>query len=73
MKNLYIITATKNQIKVFNSKTGTLLKTFILPGNLVNGPVQSDDIFTVVIDLNGQQQGRIYKLPNCFLQRTFKV
>lgn len=73
MKNSYIITSFKNQIKIFNSNTGNLLKTFTLPGTLINGPVQSNDTFTVVLDINGMQQGRIYKLPNCFLQRTFKV
>lgn len=73
MKQTFIITCDKNIIKVFNSKTGLLTKTFMLPGSVVNGPIQSENQFTVILNINGKSQGRIYKLPNCFLVRSFNI
>lgn len=73
MKQTYIITCDKNVIKVFNSKTGLLVKTFTIPGVVINGPIQSENQFTIIVNTNGRTQGRIYKLPNCFLVKTFNV
>lgn len=73
MKQTYIITCDKNVIKVFNSKTGLLVKTFNVPGVVVNGPIQSENQFTIILNVNGKTQGRIYKLPNCFLVKTFNT
>lgn len=73
MKQTYIITCDKNVIKVFNSKTGLLVKTFNVSGVVVNGPIQSENQFTIIVNANGKTQGRIYKLPNCFLVKTFNT
>ena len=73
MKATYIITCDKNTIRVFNSNTGFLIKSFNVPGVIINGPIQSENLFTVIVNINGRNQGRIYKLPNCFLHKTFNV
>lgn len=73
MKTLYIISSVQNQIKVFNAKTGFMVKSFTIPGELINGPVQAGNQFTIILKVNNKLQGRIYKLPNCFLVKTFSV
>lgn len=71
--NQYIISCVNRTIKVFNASTGFLYKSVVLPGDIINGPIQDGDKFTVIINFNNAKQGRIYKLPNCFLVRSFNA
>lgn len=73
MKTTYIISSVQNTIKIFNAKTGFLVKSFIIPGELINGPIQAGEQFTIIVKVNNRLQGKIYKLPTCFLVKTFSV
>lgn len=73
MKQNYIISANNNFIKVFNSNTGMLVKNFKLSGDIINGPFQTGDQFTVIVKEGMKKVGKIYKLPNCFLVKNFNA
>jgi len=73
MKPKYIISYNNNTVKVFNAMTGTVIRTLKINGDIVNGPVQSDDQFTIIVRTGGKLQGKIYKLPNCLLIRNFNA
>lgn len=73
MKTKYIISSHNNVIKVFNAMTGGVIRSFKVNGDIVNGPVQSGDQFSVIIKMGEKIVGRIYKLPTCFLLKTFNV
>ncbi len=73
MKTKYIISYNDNTVKVFNAMTGLVIRTLKINGDIVNGPVQSGDQFTLIVRVGNKLQGRIYKLPNCFLIRNFNA
>lgn len=69
----YIISVAGKIVKVFNPKTGNVYRTFTLPGDVINGPVQSGNTFTVILKVGSKQEGRIYKLPSCLLIKKFNA
>ena len=73
MKTNYIISYTNNNVKVFNAMTGLVIRTLKINGEIVNGPVQSGDQFTIIVKEGSKTTGKIYKLPSCLLIRNFSV
>lgn len=73
MKPKYIISYNNNTVKVFNAMTGMVIRTLKINGDIVNGPVQSEDQFTIIVRTGNKLQGKIYKLPNCLLIRNFNA
>lgn len=73
MKPTYIISYSNNIVKVFNAMTGLVIRTLKINGDIVNGPIQSGDQFTIIVRVGTKLQGRIYKLPNCLLVRNFNA
>lgn len=73
MKTKYIISYNSNTIKVFNAMTGLVIRTLKINGEIVNGPVQSEDKFTIIVKEGNKTVGKIYRLPNCLLIRNFNA
>lgn len=73
MKPKYIISYNNNTVKVFNAMTGMVIRTLKINGDIVNGPIQSEDQFTIIVRTGNKLQGKIYKLPNCLLIRNFNA
>lgn len=73
MKDKYIISYNNNTVKVFNAMTGMVIRALKINGDIVNGPVQSGDQFTIIVRTGNKLQGKIYKLPNCLLIRSFNA
>ena len=72
-KIVYSVVINGRQLRCINTSTGSTRSTIEFVGDIVTGPIVTDNKCVIVTKQKGVSKGRIYKLPSFSTITTFTV
>jgi hypothetical protein len=70
-KEVYTVIVDGNDLKCIDTSNGMIVSVINILGDIVSGPIVTDDRCTIVFNDNGARRGRVYKIPSFALSSSF--
>lgn len=70
-KDVFTVIVDGNDLKCINTSNGMIVSSINILGNIISGPIVTDDRCTIVFNDNGARKGRIFKIPSFSLSSSF--
>lgn len=73
MDKIFAVIVDNDQLKCYDTSSGSLQGTYTFSGKVLNGPIVTNDRVTVVFETPSGKSGRIFKLPSFSTVSSFSV
>lgn len=73
MDKVFAVIVDNDQLKCYDTTSGSLQGTYTFNGKVLNGPIVTGDRVTIVFETAAGKTGRIFKLPSFSAVSSFSV
>jgi hypothetical protein len=73
MDKVYTVIIDNDQLKCYDTSSGSLQGTYTFSGKVLNGPIVTSDRVTIVFETPTGKIGRIFKLPSFGTVSSFSI